>query len=847
MKYVSPLIDKQPIRGNVHLVELYTTDYCCSDGSLRDKIICDLNQTPDLSQRPPQNCHKCGNSVDGQYCQGCALLRKKFKEDLFTYCLENGILQDSSELSNDNTNVVNALQEPFFLVIHQLIREKTCAELLAEEQEANINTQPFQYSVIPQHPQEEMSVEFLQEKRNQIDYLKTFLRKFNRISFYEMPKVLSLAWEKILEIKLSFKDKHCQPEDILELFRRLHNDVQNIHEELAVYINTPNWDRHTICYSDDDDEDYDFIKSSVESLVPIPSESEGIPDNMCNVPFHNNSPPLDISKDQFKDFSDSNDDSTLIDDDSFSYQIKNVRLVELYTTDYCCSDGSLGDKIICDLNQTLDLSQRPPQNCHKCGNSVDGQYCQGCALLRKKFKEDLFTYCLENGILQDSSELSNNNTNVVNALQEPFVLNQDPDKNSSQINHHCCYGIGDALEDIFCHQCTCELCGNGAHYGYNCPPKVLIVPNSKPFNNQTVDELPPTVPSFDPTCYSEDENSFTYDSKFNLVHDSPNDFKPPLQPPIYSYEFCGNNAYYGHDCSLQVLFTYDLKPYEFIKSSVESLVPILSESEGIPDNMCNVPFQNNFPPLDISKDQFKDFSDSNDDSTSIDDDSFSIDNIENVEASPLDSELVSSEVMEIVILEVRGIDDDILLTIKSNILREKILNVNLLIANIEALKDNPAPSSDFMTKSSFTSLNSLLEETNTFDNSLPKFETFYFDLEEISSGSTITHSDISLPEYEAFYDDHVKEISSGSTTTHFDCSLYVSFIFDLLINPFPPADRSDVYEFADELVHIISPPKYDCLCFKNEPNSRDFTMDVVDDRVIISTFKPLNEKRRFER
>nr|GEY84781.1 hypothetical protein [Tanacetum cinerariifolium] len=32
------------------------------------------------------------------------------------------------------------------------------------------------------------------------------------------------------------------------------------------------------------------------------------------------------------------------------------------------------------------------------------------------------------------------------------------------------------------------------------------------------------------------------------------------------------------------------------------------------------------------------------------------------------------------------------------------------------------------------------------------------------------------------------------------------FIFDLSINPFPPADRSDFYEFADELAHIISPP-----------------------------------------
>nr|GFD25546.1 hypothetical protein [Tanacetum cinerariifolium] len=37
---------------------------------------------------------------------------------------------------------------------------------------------------------------------------------------------------------------------------------------------------------------------------------------------------------------------------------------------------------------------------------------------------------------------------------------------------------------------------------------------------------------------------------------------------------------------------------------------------------------------------------------------------------------------------------------------------------------NDDHSSDFKTKSSSTSLNSLLEETNNFDNSLPKFTTF---------------------------------------------------------------------------------------------------------------------------
>nr|GEZ11480.1 hypothetical protein [Tanacetum cinerariifolium] len=336
------------------------------------------------------------------------------------------------------------------------------------------------------------------------------------------------------------------------------------------------------------------------------------------------------------------------------------------------------------------------------------------------------------------------------------------------IDHHCCYEYGNSLNDFFCPDCTCEFCRNGAHL---------------------------------PICYDDDDNEERSISlKDNIISRLPP--CAAITPSLSTEEL--DNSLSMEDEHLDTIPA--TKSDEFIKSSVESLVPIPSESEGVLENMCDVPFHDNSPPFDVLKDQFKDFSDFNDEFTWTDDNSFSIDNIEYVEASPPDSELVSSKVMEIVISEVRVIDDDILLTIKDGILREKLLNINLLIANIKALNDNPTPSFDFITKSSSTSLNSLLEETNTFDNSLPEFKTFCFNLEEISSGSTTTRMDISLPEYEAFYDDHVKEISSGSTTTHYDSSLYDSFIFDLSINLFPSADRRDFHEFVDELTHIISPP-----------------------------------------
>ncbi|GKB55755.1 hypothetical protein Tco_0911941 [Tanacetum coccineum] len=80
----------------------------------------------------------------------------------------------------------------------------------------------------------------------------------------------------------------------------------------------------------------------------------------------------------------------------------------------------------------------------------------------------------------------------------------------------------------------------------------------------------------------------------------------------------------------------------------------------------------------------------------------------------------------------------------------------------------------------------------------------------------------SLPEYESFCfdDDHIEEKSSGSTTAHSDLSLseYDSFIFDLSIDPFPPADRSVSHheEIANELAHFISPPEYDRFYFELE-------------------------------
>nr|GEW58162.1 reverse transcriptase domain-containing protein [Tanacetum cinerariifolium] len=213
---------------------------------------------------------------------------------------------------------------------------------------------------------------------------------------------------------------------------------------------------------------------------------------------------------------------------------------------------------------------------------------------------------------------------------------------------------------------------------------------------------------------------------------------------------------------------------------------------------------------DNSLNQFEEFSDSKDDSTSIDDDYFSIDNMDYVEASPPASELVSLEEVE----------DDIL--------REKLLNINLLFAKIESLNDNPTPDRVLESPSLFPipvkDSNSFLEKSDTSlsysDNSLPEFETFSDHTEETSSGSTTnnlgeprvhvpnvlpTHptvmldsdfipSDNSLPEFEILYFD-IEEKNSGSTTIHADISLSDLECFNFKSEP-DPGELTSIVDFG---------------------------------------------------
>ncbi|GKB21638.1 hypothetical protein Tco_0855561 [Tanacetum coccineum] len=224
---------------------------------------------------------------------------------------------------------------------------------------------------------------------------------------------------------------------------------------------------------------------------------------------------------------------------------------------------------------------------------------------------------------------------------------------------------------------------------------------------------------------------------------------------------------------------------EVIKSSVENLVPIPSEFEGISDDSCDVPIcdigrinvESDFveslvnhdtsivysskidPILEEFADELAhiapilpgiveaDF-DPNDD-TSSDDDDFE------------DIEYVSLEEENDVDQEEKEFNLEDIFQIQDVILREKLLNVHRLISNIESLKVNSTPDRVLESPSSFpisvVDSDSFFEESDIslshLDNSLPEFETFSDHTEETRSGSTTTHANYSLSEFESFHFD----------------------------------------------------------------------------------------------
>ncbi|GJR61340.1 hypothetical protein Tco_1503502 [Tanacetum coccineum] len=267
------------------------------------------------------------------------------------------------------------------------------------------------------------------------------------------------------------------------------------------------------------------------------------------------------------------------------------------------------------------------------------------------------------------------------------------------------------------------------------------------------------------------------------------------------------------------------------KSSVEELVPIPSEFEGISDDTCDEPDCEDPFTFDALNDHSEILSDSNDDGTSSDDDDF--EDIEYVEASPPDLEIVSLEEVNDVDQEEKEFDLEDILQIQDVILREKLLNVHRLITNIKALNDNPSPNRVLKSPSLFPipveDSDSFFEKSDTSfphsDNSLPEFETFSDHTEETRSGSTTTHANNSFPEYDSFLFE-IEPDQEGLTSV---------VISDNLNDPLLELPQFESFHFDPSFPRL--PP---------EPPDVEICLNFKSDTPVINNFDELNEDECFD-
>nr|GEX38964.1 hypothetical protein [Tanacetum cinerariifolium] len=180
--------------------------------------------------------------------------------------------------------------------------------------------------------------------------------------------------------------------------------------------------------------------------------------------------------------------------------------------------------------------------------------------------------------------------------------------------------------------------------------------------------------------------------------------------------------------------TPEMESNEVTESNAKNLLPIPSECEVTleDEREYDVPISKNTSICD-------DHSDSKiDDDISVYDDD--LEDIEYVEASLSDLEIVNQEEENVVQQEEEEVDLEDISQIQDVVLREKLLSITRIISNLESLNDNSTPD---------RVLNSFESDNYILDNFLAEFETFCDHSEKTRSGNT-THADNSLPEYDSF-------------------------------------------------------------------------------------------------
>ncbi|GJS90365.1 hypothetical protein Tco_0773001 [Tanacetum coccineum] len=382
------------------------------------------------------------------------------------------------------------------------------------------------------------------------------------------------------------------------------------------------------------------------------------------------------------------------------------RLNPLFSIKECMTCGALYTADFCCSKGGLEdkiLVPKPPQNCATCGNPVNGLNCRSCAFVRKCLNEGWYTIHDENKIL-NTSESSNHNTNVPlqYTINHPILNVQNEFLNSQN-------KLMEQMTSI------CDMVGQ--------------IMQKKEEEKRIAEEQAAKDRYWKiPICYDDDE-----------------DYTIAITPVLSTKE------------PVDSLIMED----EHLSTSVENLVQIPSEFKGISEDTCDVPVCEDPSTFDALSNHSEILSDSNNDGTSSDDDSY--ENIEYVEASPLNLEIVSLEEVNND-QEEEEFDLEDIFQIQDVILREKLLNISL----IHSLRSPILlfliwiilyPNSRDVSSDSYDETRSGSTTTHA-NNSLPKYDSFLFEVEPDQGGLTsIVISDnlndplLELPEFESFHFD----------------------------------------------------------------------------------------------
>nr|GFA57509.1 hypothetical protein [Tanacetum cinerariifolium] len=146
-------------------------------------------------------------------------------------------------------------------MVDQFIQKKQEEKQIQEDQAANTR-----YWKIPAYYDDDDDYNFPITPNETVDSLIMGDKHLDTVSAMESDEFIKSSvenlvpnptWDRVFKIKDAFGNKQYKPEDIQELFRKLFNDVQNIHEELAKYINTSSWNRPAF-YNNEEDDDKDY-------------------------------------------------------------------------------------------------------------------------------------------------------------------------------------------------------------------------------------------------------------------------------------------------------------------------------------------------------------------------------------------------------------------------------------------------------------------------------------------------------------------------------------------------------------------------------------------------------------